>query len=522
MKNKNGITLIALVITIIVLIILAGVAINLTLGDNGVFDKAKYAKEETIKAGAKEKIELAILESYSEEGKIIYGNIENYNGLENNINKIEGLYSKITEPIESFPVYITIDGYEFEIKLNGQVIFKGESDLEVEDTKQNDETLAKQSLVMVEDFEKQYGVIVNNEKIDTSEKKFGNASLYLNKTTITNSNQVQFNFSSDFTIDYWIKLSQEDLNKEWAGNIVVGKKGGIWIGFNSGQFIVRSYEQTNLIKIDPPAINEWVHIAICRNNNILYVFYNGDLQTQIENNSNFSQGNLYIGSTGEANYTMDSYMDELRIVNGEAKWTSNFSVPTEEYDDVDSIIYHFNSEEIYTNLAQINEVEKKFGNRSIYLNNTDISYKENEGYKFDSDFTIDYWLKYSRENLSKEWAGNLAVQKTGGVWIGFNSGQFIVRSYEQATRMKIAPPPAEEWVHIAVCRKDGILYVFYNGELQEQIENTSSFVKGNLYIGSTGRNENYVLNTYIDELRILNGYCAWTKDFEVPTNPYEY
>ena len=45
MKRNNGITLIALVITIVILIILAGVAVNLTLGENGIFNKAKFAKE---------------------------------------------------------------------------------------------------------------------------------------------------------------------------------------------------------------------------------------------------------------------------------------------------------------------------------------------------------------------------------------------------------------------------------------------------------------------------------------------
>ncbi len=45
MKNKNGITLIALVITIIVLLILAGVSISLTLGQNGVLTQAKTTVE---------------------------------------------------------------------------------------------------------------------------------------------------------------------------------------------------------------------------------------------------------------------------------------------------------------------------------------------------------------------------------------------------------------------------------------------------------------------------------------------
>jgi len=45
LKGQKGITLVALVVTIIVLIILAGVSINLTLGDNGLITIAKKAKE---------------------------------------------------------------------------------------------------------------------------------------------------------------------------------------------------------------------------------------------------------------------------------------------------------------------------------------------------------------------------------------------------------------------------------------------------------------------------------------------
>ena len=37
LRNNKGITLIALIITVIVMLILAGVAINLTIGENGIF-----------------------------------------------------------------------------------------------------------------------------------------------------------------------------------------------------------------------------------------------------------------------------------------------------------------------------------------------------------------------------------------------------------------------------------------------------------------------------------------------------
>ena len=60
-QENKAITLIALVITIIVLIILAGVAINLAFGQNGLFTRAKTAREEYSTAEAKEKLEQEIL-----------------------------------------------------------------------------------------------------------------------------------------------------------------------------------------------------------------------------------------------------------------------------------------------------------------------------------------------------------------------------------------------------------------------------------------------------------------------------
>lgn len=56
-KRNKGITLIALVITIIVLLILAGISIAMISGQNGIFTQANKAKEETKKAEYKEALE---------------------------------------------------------------------------------------------------------------------------------------------------------------------------------------------------------------------------------------------------------------------------------------------------------------------------------------------------------------------------------------------------------------------------------------------------------------------------------
>ncbi len=68
LKKQKGITLIALVVTIIVLIILAGVSISLVLGENGIVNKAKKAKENTELAKTDEETMLNDLAKQIEEG----------------------------------------------------------------------------------------------------------------------------------------------------------------------------------------------------------------------------------------------------------------------------------------------------------------------------------------------------------------------------------------------------------------------------------------------------------------------
>ena len=66
MKNAKGITLLALVITIVILIILATVAINWIFGDNGLVNRTEQAKLEQSKAEARERLELVLADAYVE------------------------------------------------------------------------------------------------------------------------------------------------------------------------------------------------------------------------------------------------------------------------------------------------------------------------------------------------------------------------------------------------------------------------------------------------------------------------
>lgn len=103
-KKECGITLIALVITIVILVIIAGVSINMTLGQNGIFNKATTSKKEYSQNEAKEKLELVLVELQMD--KVNNGE---YNNQEYATKKLEENLMEVNKNI------ITVNGYNFVI-----------------------------------------------------------------------------------------------------------------------------------------------------------------------------------------------------------------------------------------------------------------------------------------------------------------------------------------------------------------------------------------------------------------------
>ena len=57
-KNEKGITLLALILTVVIMIILAAVTINVALGEGGLVDQAKWAAEQTANSTKSEQEQL--------------------------------------------------------------------------------------------------------------------------------------------------------------------------------------------------------------------------------------------------------------------------------------------------------------------------------------------------------------------------------------------------------------------------------------------------------------------------------
>ena len=66
LKKEKAITLIALIVTIVILLILAGVTIATLTGDNGLYGRAKQAKENYSISEAKEKLTTKLMQLQTE------------------------------------------------------------------------------------------------------------------------------------------------------------------------------------------------------------------------------------------------------------------------------------------------------------------------------------------------------------------------------------------------------------------------------------------------------------------------
>ena len=121
-KSQNGITLLALVITIIVLLILASISINMITGDNSILQNAIHAREQAEINDEKEQIEIASTQAMSKDK---YGDLRK-ESLIAQLDKIRGKLPTAVTGDDELYVECTGSGRMFSISPDGTVGYIGD------------------------------------------------------------------------------------------------------------------------------------------------------------------------------------------------------------------------------------------------------------------------------------------------------------------------------------------------------------------------------------------------------------
>ena len=184
LKNKNGITLIALVVTIVVLLILAGVTLNLVLDNNGIIQKSKEARSETIVADEKEKVEMAYVSAALKK----LGDTVTAEELQEELDSSVGAGKTVvtTNGDDTLNVLFNATGNNYNVD-NGAV-----EKIEIDNTKMaifdTGKNVAKKMYALAPDGYMKYAFWVNNLSIDGIKKYKGTPDL----TIMTEANIVSW------------------------------------------------------------------------------------------------------------------------------------------------------------------------------------------------------------------------------------------------------------------------------------------------------------------------------------------
>ena len=193
----------------------------------------------------------------------------------------------------------------------------------------------------------------------TTQKKFGTTSIFNDGATdsLWLAADSDFDFGSgDFTIDAWIYPSGNQQYGTIVGAMASTSQNNGWnFGYSNtqNQFDMWKGGNATWAGNDGPAVatGAWTHLAFVKDGSTGNLYVNGTSQKSepiVSTTWDTNATNVFIGRRYENvdNYYLTAYMDEIRV-SDVARWTADFSVPTEAY-----VPFYVNATGNYTSTTQ--------------------------------------------------------------------------------------------------------------------------------------------------------------------------
>lgn len=182
---------------------------------------------------------------------------------------------------------------------------------------------------------------VGNAAVSATQKKFGAKSCYFDGTgdylSLISSSGFGFG-TGDFTVEVWLYPTSVTGSDKGIIDLRTGSVeplSGFTLFLDSTQgFRLAVWDNTAKFGAvgNPPAANQWSHVAVTRSGGTLRGFINGTQQWSLAHTKDLAAANV-AGVGGSAADTMlgsspyAGYMDEIRITKGIARYTADFTVP---------------------------------------------------------------------------------------------------------------------------------------------------------------------------------------------------
>jgi hypothetical protein len=357
-----------------------------------------------------------------------------------------------------------------------------------------------------------------NVTVSTTESKFGGGSGYFDGATNTGisfPSADQFDLRNvDWTIEAWIKPDGDystyriiTAKRDNTGNIDYE----LYLSITTGQ--IKFYEQGGTIDTGvTPAANQWSHVAVVRKDGLITIYVNGEAKVSATRNvSSYSNNPLGVGNVGTLNvYPFKGHIDDVRITKGVARYTANFTPPTEPHPTTgpseivsDQLTFHLDSSNVssypgsgttWTSLVNSSDVGTFVGDPTFNSAEADSIDLDGSGdyiaindaalFDFSGDFTIEMAMKLDQVGqtngativLSNDVLDHFQLHSTGNN-MNVSIGGSIISSPAYSSNV------VGRWLTFTMSRISGVIYFYDNANLIGTVNNSTNIDSSALYLG---------------------------------------
>lgn len=352
--------------------------------------------------------------------------------------------------------------------------------------------------------------------------------------------------SNNFTIESWVYQTTQNgydaIVSQFRENTSTGSS---WtfetVGSTLSFYWVKSGVFYNANGPSALKLNCWNHIAAVRNGNAITVYINGIGGTPVTENGSIdtSATNLMIGAlhntagtaASDSSY-WDGYISNLRIINGTAVYTANFTPPTAPVTAITNtqLLCNFTNAAITDSTgrntvetvgnAQVNTSTVKYNTGSMVFDGTGdyLLLPSTDLLAFGTgDYTIELWVRHVTVSGQQTYVGDTPGNSNGPYFYKTGSNN-IGLYYNSQILTGTTTVAINTWYHVAVSRSSGTVRLFVDGIQEASAADTTNLNIPIRYVGGDTFDVN--LNGYIEDLRITKGVARYTGAFVAPERSF--
>ena len=179
---------------------------------------------------------------------------------------------------------------------------------------------------------------VGNAQIDTAVKKYGTGSikfdgtgdyLFINRTTALDIG------AGDFTVEAWVYATSANKDGQFRRILATEANGSSAVQLYisaSGKIVYTANDDASRLTGTTNVLNGWHHVAVVREGSAsgnIELYVDGSSEGSFTDTASKTSRSFHIGKYPGASGYFQGYLDDLRITKGIARYTANFTPPTE-------------------------------------------------------------------------------------------------------------------------------------------------------------------------------------------------